>query len=331
MAAWDMVKNGVGNWADDLGGKLKDATGNVTKAYLCVRDVGGREIDMADRDNFDKDSAEVQELILKEAAKKMTKGNITKEQLASGSSAEVILKQAGRGTSSSNRNLSFDKLASLMEGRYIPIQVQYNPSTLQYHSDLGGRRRINPIEGVGAGGDGQSIKDIPKNTELSCTLIFEKINVNDAFIQASEGWNASIGNMTSTVGSAVKKLAGGTGDEPYSVRKDVEGFLALLSTTYTRDVIFFYGKICFHGELTMAAVNYKMFNKKGDPILAEVSIRIRQSSKNKYDQKRWKNSFDALFKEPEITQPIEGTWNKTKDAFGRGFDQIGNAFNGGIF
>lgn len=320
--------NSAKNFGDDFGGKLKDATGNVTKAYLCVRDCGGKEIDMRDPSNFYADSEDVQEKILKKAAEKMGKGLRDDDMYAD---PEAFLKKKIAGTSSSNRNISMDELADLMQGKYIPIQVQYNPSTLQYHSDLGGRRRINAVEGVGAGGDGMSIKFIPQNTELSCTLIFEKINVNDAFIQASEGWNASLGNVTSTIGSAVNKITGGSDAEPYSVRKEVEGFLSLLSTTYTRDVIFFYGKICFHGELTVAAANYKMFNKRGDPILAEVSIRIRQSNDNPYDQERWRTSFDALFSDEKKKVVPEGTGAKVKDAFSRGATQVGNAFNGGIF
>lgn len=320
---------GIKDFGDDLGGKLKDATGNVTKAYLCVRDTAGKDMDQIDPSNFSKDSAEVQEAILRKAAEKMTRSSIS-DNVDITVTAEKLLKGNVAGTSSSNRGLSIDELANLMIGQYIPIQVQYNPSTLQYHSDLGGRRRINAIEGVGAGGDGMSIKSIPQNTELSCTLVFEKINVNDAFIQASEGWNASLGNVTSTIGSAVNKIKGGSSEEPYSVRKEVEGFLALLSTTYTRDVIFFYGKICFHGELTVASANYKMFNKRGDPILAEVSIRIRQNNENLYDQKRWKNSFEALFTEGGNALE-EGVAAEEKNTLSRGWEQIGNAFSGGIF
>lgn len=323
---------GIKDLGDDFGGKLKDATGNVTKAYLCVRDTAGKKIDMIDPSNFSKDSAEVQQAILKKAAEKMTRSSIPTKGVDITATAESLLKGNEAGTSSSNRGLSIDELANLMSGKYIPIQVQYNPSTLQYHSDLGGRRRINAVEGVGAGGDGMSIKTIPQNTELSCTLVFEKINVNDAFIQASEGWNASLGNVTSTIGSAVNKIKGGSSEEPYSVRKEVEGFLALLSTTYTRDVIFFYGKICFHGELTVASANYKMFNKRGDPILAEVSIRIRQNNENLYDQNRWRTSFDALFTEGGNANALEeGAAAEEKSALSRGWNQIGNAFSGGIF
>jgi len=325
----------MGFW-DDLGGKFKDATGNVAKAYLCVRDVRGKQEDEQDLNNFYKDSEEVQKSILKEAAKKISPGTDFEEGedgIGGDVMAEQMLKRGARGDSSSAKGLSFDELADLMSGRYIPVQVQYNPSSIKFTSDLGGRRRINPVETVGQKGDSQLIKNIPKNTELSCNLIFEKINVNDAFIQASEGWNASIGNVTSTVGSAVKKLSGSSGSEPYSVRKEVEGFLSLVSTMYTRDVIFYFGKMCFHGELTSVNATYKMFNKNGDPIHAEVEIKIRQSSQNQYDQSRWVVSFDTLFKEKENDDLPEdaSTWDKVKHGAGKGFDQLEKAFTGGIF
>lgn len=312
--------NFISNWAKSPLGNIADATGNVTKAYLCVRNAAGYKTG-DDPSALAKASDEAQKAILKRAAEKMKGGD-----LADHIGAERILKSKASGSSSSKKVLSYDELSDVLSGAgnaYIPIQVQYNPSTLQYHSDLGGRRRISQVEGVGAGGDGQSIKDIPKNTELSCTLVFEKINVNDAFIQASEGWNASIGNVTSTVGDAVKKLTGGSNSEPYSVRKEVEGFLSILSTMYTRDVIFFYGKICFHGEITFANATYKMFNKKGDPIYAEVAIRIRQNNLNHYDRGRWKDSFDAIFNgEGDMANPAG-----VSDTF----SEIGNVFSGGIF
>ncbi len=314
----DMLKN--------LGGTLKDASGNIAKAYLCVRDAAGMQSDAGDNlSNFKEDSAAVQKAILKAAANKIKQVDKDANE-RTGKEAEEILKSGVRGSGNSSKGLSFDELADLMKGKYVPVQVQYNPSSIRMTSDPGGRRRINPTEGVGAGGDGQSIKDLPKNTELHCTLVFEKINVNDAFIQASEGWNASLGNITSTAGSAVKKISGIAGDEPYSVRKQVEGFVALLSTTYTRDVIFYYGKMCFHGEITSANATYKMFNKNGDPIYAEVAIKIRQSNENPYDQERWRVSYDALFKEDESDIAKSG-WDKVKGVGSK----ISDAFSGGIF
>ena len=321
---------GVGSYLQDMGGKLKDATGNVAKAYLCVRDIAGKQTDMVNLEDFFKDSEEVQKEILKAAANKLkSDGNPITDPTA----AEAALKGAVMGSSLSG--LSFDEMTDILsKNHFIPVQVQYNPSSLKMRSDLGGRRKISPVENVGAGSDTQSIKDIPKNTELSCTLIFERINVNDAFIQASEGWNASIGNALSTVGDAVQKITGGSDSEPYSVRPIVEGFISLLSTMYTRDVIFYYGKMCFHGELTSVRTEYKMFNKSGDPIYAEVFINIRQNSLNKYDQDRWRTSFDYLFKDTDKDDGNDesaGVWDSIKKNTSKGFNQIMEAFSGGIF
>jgi len=311
--------NAVSSYFKDLGSKLKDASGNVSKAYLCIRDPinAGKEIDL---EAFDNESKVAQEAIIKEAGKKLDRANKFEDNI-SAASADALLKTKVRGSNSSN-NLSYDDLVNLLGDKgYIPIQVQYNPSTLKFHSALGGRRRINSVEGVGSGGDSQTIKDIPKNTELSCTLIFENINVNDAFIQASEGYNASLGNVTSTLGSMAKKAF--SKESAYTVLPLIEGFISLLSDSYSRDVFFYYGRLCFHGELTSVKTDYKMFNKSGDLIYAEVTIVIRQDAHNAYDQERWRTSFDALFDDGQASANVGGVID--------GISSLGNTLSGGIF
>ncbi len=308
------------DYLNSLGGKFKEATGNVAKAYLCVRDPSGFEVSTEENlaEKHAKESSETLKAILKEAEKKLSG--------ARGSLGSMI-------TDNSSKGLSLQQIANAVNGTYVPIQVQYNPNSIRMRSDPGGRRRITAIEGVGSAGEGQSIKELPKSTELSCTLIIEKVNVNDAFIQASEGWNASIGNITSTIGDAYKKISGSSGSEPYSVRKDVEGILALLNTEYTRDVIFFYGRMCFHGEIVNANATYKMFNKNGDPIYAEVTIRIRQGdSLSEDDNKRWDDAYNKLFSSNE-SDAVEdnSTWGKVKKVAGNTYNGITDVFSGGIF
>lgn len=309
---------------DEVSSKFKESTGNVAKAYLCVRNPEGVDPEKATLKAMREDSDAVQKGILEAAAKKID----SKAALVDGAIAENIVNRGKRGDSSSSNSLSLKELSAAMEkNNFIAIEVQYNPNSIKMRSDPGGRRRITAIDGVGSAGEGQSIKKLPKSTELSCTLIFERINVNDAFIQASEGWNASTGNLLSTGGSMAKKFKAKGDEEVYSVRKEVEGFLGMLCSDYTRDVIFYYGKMVFHGELVNAAATYKMFNKNGDPIYAEVTIRIRQSDEiTEYEKKRWRYAYDALFKDSDEKEEKSGG-QKFSAGVGSVFDTLG----GGIF
>lgn len=290
----------LGNVVDSLG--ISDATGNVAKAIFCVRDVsssapGGeafvgkssKEIMEITAAEMDKDSKSAQETLLK-AAKDKLKG--------------------GKAYSSAT-SVDLDDIAdTLKDSGYLAVEVQYNPSSISFSSESGGVRRYYGRPGMGAGGDNQMVtRTIPKRTIMRFKLVMERINVNNAFINSSETiGNASIGNVISSASSAYDRFSGQK--ESYSIRPYLEGFMGLLATHYTRDVIFFWGQTCFHGELTDVQTHYKMFNRVGDPIYGEIDITLTQHDINVYDNNRWNEAFDELFKSGDAIPDAEGALSK---------------------
>ena len=76
----------------------------------------------------------------------------------------------------------------------------------------------------------------------------------------------------------------------------MEGILSLLTMDATRQVIFYWAKMSFRGELTGVQARYTMFNKSGDPIRAVVSLSIRQGEQEMlYDSGYWEKAYENLF------------------------------------
>lgn len=170
---------------------------------------------------------------------------------------------------------------------YYAMAVQYNPSSLRFSTAAGVLRQ----PGVGDAGDNQYTQvNVQGKTQLSVQLIFEDINLKDAFMW--EKYRLSIDDGVSAVQGIMSAKAGG-----YSVQKQVDGILSLVTQTTTRQVIFYWGKLSFHGELTNVSANYTMFNMTGNPIRAQLDLTIRQGEAETGASERqyWDKAFDKLF------------------------------------
>lgn len=239
-------------------------TGNIPKAILCVRDM------MADDSVEDdaKAAARLQEKLLEE----------TRDALK-------------RGTG--DRTLASQTFGSLIEGGkmggsgYLAMEVQYNPSSIHMET------RAGVVDYSGGNLGGQSINqlaqdDQPVATIMSFQLIFDDMNPSDAFVLENLA-PTTVGNTVSLVGSGVKKKI----DGGYSVQKQVDGLIALLTQTETRHVIFFWAKMCFRGILTDVNTRYTMFNKDGNPIRGVVELSIRQDAEDEFGH--WDKAFTKAF------------------------------------
>ena len=176
---------------------------------------------------------------------------------------------------------------------FVPFHVQYNPSSLRMNSVGGKLRQYKSM-----GNDTMnSVQNTDKATSayLTVQLVFEDINVNDAFGKTtfSDG-GLSTSNALDMAASIKKNLQ----SNGYSVRKQVEGIIALLMIKRTRQVIFVWNNMFFHGELISVNANYTMFNKQGHPIRAVVEMQIQQNNNNatfKSDLAYWNDVFDEAF------------------------------------
>lgn len=158
--------------------------------------------------------------------------------------------------------------AGQKKSRYF--KVQFNPSELQ----------LNASTAYESVQDAQAKnKDRPTTTEapakpsitLSVNLLFDAFNYADALM----GEKYTSGLSATTVTSAVSGGLMAKGHK-FTVQDKVEGILAALRGSYTRNVSFHWADFAFTGQLTAVSAQYTMFSTSGRPIRAQVSLRIFQ-------------------------------------------------------
>lgn len=255
---------------DVLDGLVSSLTGNINKAYILVHKPG--------TDKRDKSSASI--------------GKAT--ALAPGMAA---LKGAADGGIKNNFGVNKDLISAAGSLNYIPIRVQFNPSTLSFQSQGG---RIYKQSVGGAGENMFQQMDVPSETTMSAELYFDDFNIMDAFMM--DAFDVfSVGGM---VQKGKQLVSAGKGMK-FSVRDISELFVAAMIQNYTRIVGFVWNKTMFWGELTGVNCQFTMFNKAGEPIRSKVTIEIRQDQAiapssgkvNPYaTEKQWDNAFNDMFK-----------------------------------
>lgn len=151
------------------------------------------------------------------------------------------------------------------------IFVQFNPSTITIQAQGGGAAQLTNFGGKTKNGDvGSSIKYTTLEPRITVTipLVFDKENNCDAFLQ-----DKLIISPTSTiknVATGIGKLAG----YEYTVQPQVEGLVAALRNEYTREIMFSWSEMSFHGVLNGINSQYTMFSSAGMPIRAMVNLTI---------------------------------------------------------
>ena len=225
-------------------------------------------------------------------------------------SSEKIAKRAGQSVNQAsivaeatmNKMSEVEMAAAMLSKGFIPTQVQYNPATLMLRT-VGGK--IRQYQAMGNENMNAMVStDKKTSTYLSVQLIYEAIDNADAFGSSGLGMNVNdvvdatksmlknidIGSQNSTLN---KFMGGG-----YSVKKPVEGLLSLMMEKESRQIIFVWNNMFFHGELISANANFTMFNKLGNPIKATVNLEIQQSNGNALfasDRQYWNDAFDKVY------------------------------------
>ncbi|MCR5486519.1 MAG: hypothetical protein K6F35_03195 [Lachnospiraceae bacterium] len=260
------------------------ATGNIVKAVLCIRAVsqlgdvraaGVKESEELLEDGSTKKKLELSDDLNSaiDSVKKLD------EQLMK--KAEASLKGKAVATWSDIKDMAKDQ-------GYIALEVQYNPTTLRLSTVAG--RQLN-YSGDPSNPQVQQVK-MPASTTLSFELLFDDTNVQDAFmLEGNPITSMSTGNVLSAAQSAVQGK--------FSVQRQMEGLLAMLTIPQAKHVVFFWGDMSFRGEVTEVTTNYTMFNKKGYPIRGTLGMSIRQGEGPlfKYENTYWNNAFDRCFDE----------------------------------
>ena len=183
---------------------------------------------------------------------------------------------------------------------FIPVKVQYNPSTLQFVSREG--QSYDRYAGVGGSGTFQ-IMNVPYEVVLNMDLIFDETVNSNAFASYDSSNVGSVSGLAkaiktgalgySNAKSALTENAG----RKYSVQAISELFVAAIAHPYTRMVCVVWNKTVFWGELMGATVEYSMFNRDGDPIRSKVHVEIRKDDRFDSDTAAsdWEKTYDTLF------------------------------------
>ncbi len=273
-----------------FGNDLKPLTGNIPKAMLFVRDFTGDEgrerlMDDANKKAKSKDVRELRKLI--KQRKKTSQEKKTGQLLKSAGIGDGSF-GAGGGNGASKEEM----IQQLKASNYLAFEVQFNPNKIALTTRAG---KITDYKSLGDAGRQQlTTVDLTAATTLSIQLIFDDMNIQDAFVR--EGnilTNPTVGNVVSTVQSVVTNAKGG-----YSVKNQTEGLLSLLAHQQTRDVIFTWCEMFFHGMVTDITAQYTMFNKLGNPVRSTVDMTIRQADSGvEYESDRmyWDDAFTAAF------------------------------------
>ncbi|MCR4591191.1 MAG: hypothetical protein K5668_10275 [Lachnospiraceae bacterium] len=264
----------VGKLFQNLG---RSVTGGVNKAVLCIRAVNSlgqiRALDTKKKEPPPEVLTAIEDI--KKVEDKLMK------------KAEASLKGKAVAT--------YSDVADAAEGNgYIALEVQYNPTSLRLDTSAGRQYKYS--------GDASATQlqkhDAPSSTTLSFEILFDDTNNMDAFMLGDNPLtNASISNIKNTVSSVVKRK--------YSVQEQMDGLMSLLTIEQARHVIFFWGDLCFRGEVIQVNSTYTMFNKKGYPIRGKLGIQIRQGDgsdaavgmekKFNYDESYWIKAFEMTF------------------------------------
>ena len=187
---------------------------------------------------------------------------------------------------------------NMAEKNFLKMEVQYNPNSLTFSTAAGRQRDFRAMGDAGA----QQLVTMERKatTFMSVQLIFEDVNSQDAFIR--ENLNPNIGN----------------------VKDMVEGLISLLISNRTRNMVFVWADMFFHGQLNSVDANYTMFNKKGEPIKATVNLSLRQAASSQgyaTDNEYWDEAFKAAFVDRSIGGNLA---NVGENVSGGVSDAVGN-------
>lgn len=180
---------------------------------------------------------------------------------------------------------------------YYDMPVQYNPTSLSFSSRAG----LIEEDGPGEAGLGSHMSAIlPPETTLSFDLIFEAIETEDAFLSYTkqQSIEESLGKKRIPPADSRTKAQ----NNECSVQRQVDGLLSLIMQVATKQVEFVWGSMSFKGELDDVSAEYTMFNTKGNPILAKVSLSIRQAqadaghTANTSEETYWKDAWKRFVK-----------------------------------
>lgn len=188
------------------------------------------------------------------------------------------------------------------------FEVQFNPSTLKIDAYGGGRQKVSSnVENRLT----VNYQDVNPYINVSFTMVFDDTNNADAF--AVDKFSLSASNLAKNAATAANTIM----ENEYTVRPQVEGFLAAIRNEAYRMVIFQWGNMRYTGMINNINAQYKMFNAVGNPIRAEVYMNILVTNtttvehvnywKNRYKEILEKLSYNSFHGESKVAAELYNT------------------------
>ncbi len=267
----------------ELGVKGLTMLGTRATLYVRVMTSAGDSTGLAGNENV---------AVLKDLVKSRGKNH----KSLPGRAGQMVNQAALALTSVKKKEEKIAAAVNMTASGFIPFDVQYNPSSIRMTS-LGGKLKKYTAMGEETNNAFHSI-DKASATTMSVQLYFDDINIADAFpATALAEPNANVSGGLDTVAAIGVNVLG----DGYSIKKKVDGLISLLLHQRTREVIFVWNDMFFHGNLISVSASYTMFNHRGNPIKALVDLQIRQNNNTfSSELKYWEEAFELGFSESPI-------------------------------
>ena len=273
----------VGNLVSSIKSDANGLVGNIAKAVLI----------------FPKSTYEEREVTLEESKKDENTGKIVKS---------MVTNKENVNTTDFGVNYAYYAAGGLkgidsIKGR--KFTVQFNPSSIRVNARGGGRV---PISNLGEQGGTIKFTKLDPYITVSFTLMFDALNQADAFME--ERFTLGATTLVKNVATAAVEAAG----KEYTVKTQVEGFLAAIRNETHRAMIFRWGKLMYAGVLNSVSGRYTMFNTAGNPIRAEVEVNMLLGGSKQGDDLDtagylyyWKKRYEQIMNDNMETDLLKGT------------------------
>jgi len=235
-------------------GAAQSITGNIETAVIVIHDY--RDVAKKSKISSKEDSAQILSALGKERI------NSTKFALENGTAPSFP-----------------NSKAQIFKIHFNPSNLMLNASSVpHYQKDVTNQGTL-----------AQTVED--PTLYLTTTLHFDDMDRYDSFM-----WDKFTSGLTASGAANAAKMGAdiaGKG-KTYSVRPQVEALISALRNPFTRTVSFRWNSFSFIGQLTTVRAKYTMFSTSGNPVRAEVLLRL-QHELDPVLLKNWYQDFEEAF------------------------------------
>lgn len=178
--------------------------------------------------------------------------------------------------------------------KYLRYEVLFNPKQLT----LNGRGQAEVLMHDKSDGKGLSYRTRAANLEANIPLVVDRT------LASKISMGVDIPGVNTSLSGGAMALVNNFRDG--SIQKEVEAFIALLQSEYTKRVVFYWGDMVLDGMLSSVNSHYQIFDPNGNPTRATIDLHLILSSADfpvmVWDGKRegpwmqyYKKAFDSTF------------------------------------